>query len=494
MRTTLPSPASLSILACVSLIFAARLWLIGFAGNATPFWDEWDAGAASLFKPLVEHHLVFDNLFSPQNEHHVLFTRVLMLVLYWLVGSWDVVLQMLINAALQAVVVALIAARLARIVSASRRVVVLAAAAVLVALPFGWENTLLGFNTHFYLVIGFSVGCLACLVAAPAWSARWWLGIALALAASANMASGPMCLAAAAALGALQMLCRKRSGAREIAGLALLVLIAAALVAAVPQVEASAPFRAHSLGAFFSALLAIASWPFGASLGRVGMVIGLLIYLPSVALTIRVLRGSPPLSDPRWFNLLVLGWLVTQFVVLAYGRAEGPLASRYLDTYVLGSVVNVASLLHVLPQRWRLARGRGLEALGVIIVFAALVGVRLQTRPTAFGMDGVVMRRDTARIETDRVRGYLATHDPAFLDDTKLFDLPYPDPVRLRLLLDDPSIRAVLPSQLTTGQPETGALQEFKQGLMASWPGFAALGVVLFLLAGLRSARNEEQP
>ncbi len=494
MRATLRSPMVLATLACISLVFGARLWLIGFAGNPTPFWDEWDAGAAFLFKPLLEHRLGLADLYRPQNEHHVLFSRLLMLGLYRLVGTWDVVLQMLINAAIQAVPVALIAARLARIVPARRAVTVLAVTAMLVALPFGWENTLLGFNTHFYLVIGFSVACLACLAAAPAWSRSWWLGIALALAASANMASGPMCLAASGMMGVLQMLRGRRRGGREMAGLGALLVLTAALVLAVPQVEGSMPLRAHSIGMFVSALLAIASWPFDVVLGRAGVVIGLLFYLPSLLLTIRVLREAPPLADPRWFNLLVLGWLVTQFIVLAYGRAATPLASRYTDTYALATVVNVASLLHLLPATWRFRRVQGGEAFAAIIICASLVGLRLYIRPLSFGMDGVVMRRDTARIEADRVQCYLASHDPTCLDAARPLDLPYPDAVRLRGLLDDPAIRAVLPSVLTTGQPATGALETFKQGLMAGWAAFMALGGALFLLAGRRHVLGEGLP
>jgi hypothetical protein len=483
----------MAVLACIGFIFGARLWVIGFAGSATPFWDEWDAGAAFLFKPLVEHRLTFDDLFMLQNEHHVLFSRMLMVGLYWIAGYWDVVLQMLINAAIQALVVALIAARLARIVSAPRQVTALAATAVLVALPFGWENTLLGFNTHFYLVIGCSALCLACLVAAPAWSPRWWLGVAMGLAASANMASGPMCLAASGILGVLQMLCGRRGGWREMAGLALLFLLAGALVAAVPEVPASVPLRAHSIDAFLAALLAIVSWPFGAVLGRAGVVIGPLFYLPSLVLAVRVLREKPPVTDPRWFNLLVLGWLLTQFIVLAYGRAAGPLAPRYVDTYELATVLNVVSFLHLLPAGWRLRRAWGAEAFAAIVICAVLVGARLHMRPTAFGMDGVKLRRETAQIETGRVRGYIATHDPAFLNVTNERDLPYPDPVRLRLLLDDPSILGVLPASLTSGRPNTSPLETLKRGLMAGGPWLLALGAALFLVAGLRSARIEEQ-
>jgi hypothetical protein len=65
--------------------------------------------------------------------------------------------------------------------------------------------------------------------------------------------------------------------------------------------------------------------------------------------------------------------------------------------------------------------------------------------------------------------------------------------VRLRLLLDDPSILHVLPASLTSGRPNTGPLETLKRGLMAGGPWLLALGAALFLVAGLRSARIEEQ-
>ena len=49
-----PARALLPLLALFLLILGARLWLIQTYANATPYWDQWDAEAATLLKPWRE--------------------------------------------------------------------------------------------------------------------------------------------------------------------------------------------------------------------------------------------------------------------------------------------------------------------------------------------------------------------------------------------------------------------------------------------------------
>ena len=58
-----------AVIGAALCVLAANLWLIQYAANSTPFWDEWDAGAASLLKPYVEGTLTLTALFQPFNEH-----------------------------------------------------------------------------------------------------------------------------------------------------------------------------------------------------------------------------------------------------------------------------------------------------------------------------------------------------------------------------------------------------------------------------------------
>ena len=63
-----------TIAAFAAMLLGAKFWLIGPYGNATPYWDQWDAEAANLYKPLLEGTLGWADLLVPQNEHHVLMT------------------------------------------------------------------------------------------------------------------------------------------------------------------------------------------------------------------------------------------------------------------------------------------------------------------------------------------------------------------------------------------------------------------------------------
>jgi hypothetical protein len=40
-----------------AILFGIKLWLIATYGNATPFWDQWDAEAANLYKPFLKARL-----------------------------------------------------------------------------------------------------------------------------------------------------------------------------------------------------------------------------------------------------------------------------------------------------------------------------------------------------------------------------------------------------------------------------------------------------
>jgi hypothetical protein len=48
---------------------------------------------------------------------------------------------------------------------------------ILFVLPFGWENTLAGFQAQFYFVLFFSLISLWLLVTQSPFSSKWWIGL-----------------------------------------------------------------------------------------------------------------------------------------------------------------------------------------------------------------------------------------------------------------------------------------------------------------------------
>jgi hypothetical protein len=197
LALALTSPRAIrfwSILASALVIIGAKLWLIIIYGSETPFWDQWDSEPAFLYKPYLENSLRVSDLFVPHNEHRILFTRILALTLLELNGYWDTILQMTINAAIHAASIAVLLTLLGRALQAGHVTLLAVFTALLFAIPFGWENSLSGFQSQFYLLLLFTFLCFLTFRGAAAFSARWWLGIALALACFFSLASGAFTL------------------------------------------------------------------------------------------------------------------------------------------------------------------------------------------------------------------------------------------------------------------------------------------------------------
>ena len=109
------------------------------------------------------------------------------------------------------------------------------------------------------------------------------------------------------------------------------------LTTLVSHVAESDPYRAHSLQEFLSKLLELATWP-------AAPIFGWLIVLPSALFCLRTLADRPPLTDPRWYNVAAFGWILTQFLALAAGRAGMPIVNRYFDTLLIGAAINLTSI------------------------------------------------------------------------------------------------------------------------------------------------------
>ena len=129
------------------------------------------------------------------------------------------------------------------------------------AVPFGWENTLWGFQIQFYLLLLFGAAGVALLFDAPAFSARWWLGTLFAIASFFNTVSGALTLGAAIAVAAAQIVLRQRRGSREFAAIALHAALVALMLADIPKLAHHSELVAHSTEQTLIALVTAAGWP-----------------------------------------------------------------------------------------------------------------------------------------------------------------------------------------------------------------------------------------
>lgn len=483
-------PDRAAILTCLGvffLIFCSKLLLIQFASSPVPFYDEWDGVAASVLKPFIEGQFGVGKLFVHDNEHLIFFTRLVTILGLKISGYWDVVLAMIFNAFLHSATLALLLAGLTRALDGAMATAALLLGCAVAVLPFGHENTLLGFNTHFYTLMPFSLAALWFFAAAKAWSLRWCLGVLLATGAFLSMASGALAPGIAAGLALVQIWRGARSGLREWLGMGALLALAALFIALTPHVAENDVFRARSIAAFLSGFIHLLACPipFG---------IGALLYVPGLAFAFAVVRQAPRRDDPRWFNLGVLAWTLSQLAALAFGRNE-ILVSRYIDFCVVGVFVNLVSALWLATWLNALDGRRNIALLGKVALLALAAAMILALAMTinhgrVVGWGAILERRDSARIQEAKLRSYISTGDSSALGGNGLHDLPYPSVVRLKALLDDPTIRSTLPPIINPGQQVRPIVEAIKSHMLAGWWAFFAAGLLCLSLSRRSFRRN----
>lgn len=456
------------------ILVGSRAALISHAGNATPFLDEWDGDAAYLLEPYLQGRLTVGDLLAPFGEHRILFTRLLVLTIFNVSGYWDVILQMIVNAIVNAAAVVAFSYALARVLGGAFAVAAMIVCVAINAVPYGYDAILFGFHTQFFFLNAFSFASLWLLAGSKAWSPRWAAGVLAALAAYLSMASGAFTPGAAAAAHLLQAACGRRRGLRETLGMAALGAMTVAMLALIPHPPASGAYRAHSLGQFLSAFLQLASWPAPNALG-------LILFAPSALFVTRMLVERPGLNDPRWLNLAALAWVLSQIVALAFGRAEASVQTRYIHILLVGSMINLVSAL------WLFQSGAtaGKRPMWRSLVLAAWLGVFALwlTQPQRHLPKSIEEWRTITAAGANNVRHYLATGDISFLSGAPMLQIPYSEMGRLRELLDTPEIRSALPPELLPRNPPRPWVEVFKQGFMRL--GFVWLGLGALILAAV---------
>lgn len=476
------------ILACLAVVAGARLWLVATYGSATPYWDQWDAEADRLYKPYLEGNLDPADLLAHHNEHRILASRLWALLLFRLNGTWDPLLQMALNTFLHAAALGVLLALLWTLLPAAGQRLALAVFAALVfAVPFGWENTLAGFQSQFYLLLLVTFAALAAFHGQAAFASRWWLGLGLALASYLCMAGGALTLAPVIAVGGLQVALGQRRGAREYIALALMAALTLAMLRDVPALDYHAGLKAHSISAFLTGLVAATAWPLPAwAIGA------LLVNLPVLLCLSRLLASRAGPHDARWLCALLAVWLWAQAAALGYGRSVGTDASRFCDVFSVAVVLNFAALLHMLRTE---AAARSWPAAAGAMLWLLALSAAFTQRTLDQVAPEVLNRQRTAAIQTANLRAYLASGDIAHLAGKPFLHIPYPEPERLARIAGDPTIRAILPVSLVpradASPKDPGRLRKLKTLLLVWGVYLIPVGIALFFALAILPARRE---
>jgi hypothetical protein len=470
----------IALAGCLLVVLGAKLWLIGAYGSAVPFWDQWDSEGLLLYQPYLTGTLSPARLIEHHNEHRILFTRLFGLGLLKLSGEWNPLLEMIVDALAHTATLGLLIVVLGRGLDTAGRVALAVFCMAIHAVPFGWENTLWGFQIQFYLLLLFGAAAIALLFDAPAFSARWWLGTLLGIASFFNTVSGALTLAAAIAVAAGQIVLRQRHGAREYAAIALHAVAVAIMLVDIPKLAHHSDLVSHSFTQTFIALVTAAGWPVIDHdwLVRFRILAVLALNAPLLAVAVCVLWRRPAVDDRRWCLLGLGAWVALQIAALAYGRAGGVWASRYFDIFTVGLLVNGACALLLWRTHWRRAWG----VVAALWFALALTGLAQKARDVLPAE--LARRQEEQRHQAANVKAFITTGDAAALRDKPFLHIPYPEAERLRTILSDPVIRGILPAAIASDAKHIRAVRTpLRYGPLLVPIGLAPL---LIGIAGLR--------
>lgn len=426
----------------------AHVIYVSLYAHEIPFWDQWDAEADRLLRPLQESSLTLGQLFASHNEHRIFFSRLLSLALFKLNGDqWNNLVEAYASCAIYAAVPATLVWLAARNGASRAPMLVSAVAACILAmLPFDSENTLIGFQSQFYFMAEFALLILAtACYARPSYRTAAGL-TALGLASLFTMASGMFAPGLAIAV---LWICHgsdpKNRGFLIAAslGLAATVVLGVMLFPILGSNLAASGVKEH-----IHALSTNFMWPMQSRSGREWhegrkIFYAACVWAPLLAWLVQRVRARN-VDTNEWFVVAVAFWVALQLAAIAHSRGHDMLtvASRYTDIVALGLICNawLASRMLTAPDARRLALGIPAA------LFLIAAGSGLVSRTPA----DIWTARAAARFgaaQTDNVAGYLRSNDPRWLVKP-LFEIPYPDAKRLQSLLDNPTIRSSLPSTI----------------------------------------------
>jgi len=486
-----PSPSQaetagrwLWVIGVAGVVCAARLQEIHFHAGETPFKDQWEAEARQILVPWLQGKLSWPAFFSPHNEHVPAWARLLAWLQAALFGRWDPQLQATINAALHGVFAGVVAGWLRRSLPLWPACGLSLLVVVLGSLPFSWENSVWGFQSHTPLALLFVFLHIRGSFARPPGSTGWWLAQAAGFAALFTY--GSMWAAPAAVmLTALWTAApdRRRWIAAAVLAVAGLTLLLVARGRQDPGLTRA--LTAHTPQEFLAAFLMQLGWP------AVWAGACVVLWLPSFLLTLQLRRKVQAENFDRIVVALAV-WAAAQATAFAFARGGGYIGfvSRYGDLLALGVVANGAAL-------WRLAQAsrawRIMPAVALTVVWLATVTQGLQLISTRGHTEFFHERSELwANLRRDAVRQYLATKDLSALSSQEVRDVLYPSPEVVARVLDQPGLVDLLPAGL---RPTASPMRGDPLSAAAAWvrsvsTELVCSGVVVLLLGFWLVGRN----
>lgn len=449
--------------ACAAIFVAialARIIYVSLYASAIPFWDQWDE-LNLLFRPWNDGTWHLAQLFSAHNEHRIALTRLLGLVLFVANDHvFDNLVECYANALLYAGMWALAFALFTRNQKSHLSHWVLALVVIVLgALPFDWENILVGFQSQFYLMEMAAIGTVG-IATYRTLSPTTLIVLACATITSLfTMAAGVLVAPAVCCVMAL-LAWRDRTNLHpKIVTIGVMLVITILGLLAIPHVPLDAPLAASGLVEHVRAMLVALTWPWQ-PLEHRGLLFAAVVWAPTALWCWRFIRTTQA-SDSEIFTVGICAWVLLQFLAIAHARGHDiqSIPSRYSEIAAIGIACNAWLALRLTGNIQRMP----LLVSAAVAIGLALTGYVLYKR-TPTDHDAMVQRHRFGTIEAWQVRNALSGHALATPTPGSL-EIPYPDSDLLQHFLSLQDMRAILPSVLL---PATGPRGEPLSRLSAS--------------------------
>ncbi|WP_157956439.1 hypothetical protein [Dyella sp. C11] len=405
--------------------------------------------------PLKEGTWRVSEYFSPHNEHRVLFTRLISMALMELNGGiWSNLVEAYANTVIYSVTMALFYVLACRGATRSFALLMLLAVVILGIMPYDWENTLVGFQNQFYVMIAFAIALVGIASYGRPNLATAGLLAVVAFVGLFTMASG---LFAAAAVCAVVVLRTWRAPLPKIyvaCVVAAMILVVLCGFLLLPDTPGNGDYKAQGLIDHIHAFALALVWPLVPVRPR-HFLLATMIWAPSLIWLIKFLITRTT-RDRDIFLMGIIAWVLLQAVAIAHARGHNitSIPSRYSNICALGLLANLGLALSLVFDEQLGAHRRTLGQVAIALGAGVIAFVFIKRFPD--DMDVVHQRYDFSRMETFYTRSYLRSKNPAFLQHPSL-TIPFPNAELLKTFLDTPVVQSLLPPSL---QPDRASVPD----------------------------------
>ena len=429
-----------SVVAALAIILL-RLWLLARYSSSVPSWDPWGAEGKLIYGDWLDGAFDWRRLFDWHNEHRIFFTRVLDLILF--VANemqWDVRVQTLASSLLYAIIAGISIRWILRNVEAPLSIGLTGVVLLCVLSPNGWANAYQGFQSCFYFVLLFALLSIR-NAAQTAVSLQGGIVTAvLALAAVFSLAAGVFVAIVCAVIVLVRVWLEHCHWRRAIN------FVAAPLGVAIWALFDAKKGELHTatVGDFLHSLAIMMSWPYSSFYA-------VLFWVPGIVFALYVLRTRTATAADLAFGGFAL-WALLLDIAAAWVRAYNfvDVQSRYTDLLVPSLIAQIYFSFRIVD----LALGRRRTAL-LPKLAGACVGGLLCFGVALASVDEFQKWKGSdfyIRIGASYVRAYV-DGDANALDGRLYGYATHPEPEKLKLILDDPTVRSILPLSITPSVP-----------------------------------------